>query len=375
MGVTMAEWVAVAYGALDITGREDFDDSEILILPTIPSTPIGLTGVVAALWRQLVAAPVDDSSLTDDQFGLLREFEQAGIASRNLDHSARISILSKPWFVSPMHELVNSLVGSVARDAGISLIVIKGPIQKKQGLRKKDHSGDVDVWVDPEKIPHLVELLTAWGWTHQAGIWDGTAVNHSWTMSRGEWGCEIDLHEHFPGIGISSIEAFHVIEDHSETTSFASVQLRHPDKPSHVIIGALHALRPTWGREVSSATMEKVTDRLRESGEPAYEMAHRIGAMAALEDALRIAFPDREIPDPGPLPRNWVWRGKRNRLLGYISALNMLPWRQRTLFLWRFIWPTDDAVLESERQAGSAELNPTKARLNRLRRGVRGIRP
>ena len=60
MGVTMAEWVAVAYGALDITGREDFDDSEILILPTIPSTPIGLTGVVAALWRQLVAAPVDD---------------------------------------------------------------------------------------------------------------------------------------------------------------------------------------------------------------------------------------------------------------------------------------------------------------------------
>lgn len=365
----MADWIAVAYGALDVANRDDFEGIDVLILPTVPSTPIGITGEVAELWQRLVSGGIDDAALIDDERRLILEFEQIGIASKKLNHPARIKELNKTWLFSPMHELVNSMVGSLARDNGIDLLVIKGPVLAWQGIREKKHSGDVDVWVDPTQIDRLSILLAKWGWVSENDIWDGTDLNHSSALNQTKWGCQIDLHREFPGIGVSREEAFRILIDHSEEIDFAGVTLRCPDREFHVVISALHALRPEVGHGGNQGGLKKATAVLEAVGPLSIECAEQLDALAALDPALRAAFPEHDFREPGPLPANWTWRAQDNKLVGYLMAMRRLSWWQRLTFVRKVLWPNAEVVKASNDLVGGDTGSVLQLRVRRFRRG------
>jgi len=369
----VADWIAVCYGALDVEARDDFEGlPELLVLPVFPvANPVALSGEVASFWRRMVAGPVTDEEVTEDERYLLAEFAAFGIASCVLTHPARLREIPQPWLFSPMHELVNSLVASVARDSGVEVLFIKGPVLTRQQLRHKKHSGDVDVWVEPGKISLLEASLAEWGWSSQFVVWDGSNVTHSSAMDPGDWGCQIDIHGFFPGVGVEPEEAFVVIGEASEIVPFAGVEAHCPSRPVHAVISALHSVRPEIGKEVSADRLEKAVGVLQKAGEETLVVARTLGASAPLDAVFRTAFPEADIPDPGPLPASWVWRTKGNVFVAFFSALNGVPRRQRFGYFWRVIWPSEEAAIASEARAGSMERRPLRMRLNRLGRGAR----
>ena len=371
----MSSWTAVAYGALDLRGlpREDAD-AELIAVPVLPSEPIGLVGAPALLWRRLIRGEVPDEALSAGERALVREFAAAGIASDSAEHPARVRRLPSPWLGSPLHELVYALVAGVAGEQGIDLLFIKGPVLHRQGFRDREHSGDVDVWADPDRLFDLARALTRWGWAIQPEIWEGTEVNHSVTLEPGPWGCEIDLHRRFPGCGLPDGEAFSAMLRMSTEAEFAGRTAKVPDVPSHAVVEALHKLRPVFGAPQSAALAAVAEQALVHAGEPAVDAALRLDAVEALRPALAAAFPDRDLGEPKPLPLNWRWLGRGSRLGGYFSALRMVPPSRRLAILARMVWPSREVVLLSDRLAGAASSRILLARWRRALRGVSGLR-
>lgn len=369
----MTSWVSIAYGALDMRDwHENRSEVEVMLLPVYPiDEPIGLAGDSASLWRRLVDGPVADADLSEAHRVLVRELAEFGIASADVGHPARVTRLEKPWLLSPLHEFVYALVGSIARDVGIDLVFIKGPVVRKQGLRDHQHSGDVDVWVDPAKIEALTRELHSWGWKVLRDAWQGTGLHHSDTLLPGVWGCEIDLHRYFPGSVLPRRKAFEVLLAESCMETFAAVSVRVPDQKMHAAILAMNAIRPAAGAARSPRQASKAVAILRRGGPGVVDKAGTIGAVNALEDVLREAFPEARITVP--LLGEWdVWgyRVEESRARAYISAFRLVPWRRRPRFVWRGIWPTREVALRSDQASRVKSRNTALIRVRRLLYGV-----
>lgn len=365
-------WVATSYGALDVSSLPCTAEAGIdcMVLPTRPSEPIGLKDDAAALWRRLVAGPVPDSDLSPQQRTMVREFEQYGLASTNLGHPARTTTLPAPWFNSPLHELVYSLVAHLARESEVDVIFIKGPALHRQGLRDREDSGDVDVWADPQRIETLRDQLIPWGWRVKPDLWDSLFANHSVTLQPKSWGCEIDLHHHFPGIGISPQEAFAVLQGFREPLAFAGTVASVPIADAHAVISALHAARPEVGSTTTPPPL-RTAEHLQRAGAGCLGVARQLRADAALESILAIAFPDDvTAPTYGP-PLNWRWRAEPTKVRSYLMALRMIPIADRPRIFFRLLWPTSKVAWHSDSLAGGHARTVLGARVRRLARGTR----
>lgn len=367
-------WVAASYGALDVRERPSAvgADVEYILLPTLPSSePIGLQGEPAALWRRLVAGPVSEDELGAEQRALVREFEEFGLATRDLGHPARTTSVSTPWLVSPLHELVYALVGSVARDLGVGVVFIKGPALHLQGIREREHSGDVDLWVEPQGLTALCNGLSKWGWSIVQSIWDGPPLKHSVTLQPGSWGCEVDVHYDLPGIARSGMEAFTILREWSEPLTFASTTVAVPTAPPHAVIFALHAMRPSVGDPAAHPASEQIAQCLNRAGADTISAAQQLRADAALAPVLSIAFPaEFTTPDYEP-PLNWRWRMQRTRVRAYATVIAEIPAVDRVRFVLRLLWPKNHAALTADAVEPQGHHNAFRVRLHRLLRGLR----
>ncbi|MFV0434112.1 MAG: nucleotidyltransferase family protein [Leucobacter sp.] len=365
------EWVAISYGALDMRGQQDNPSQvDIMLLSTEPSEPFGLIGPHADLWHRLCEKPISDDELTPEERALVREFAAAGIASSDPQHPARLRNVEQGWLTSPLHELVYSLIGNVARENGIDVIFIKGPVLQLQGLRNRHHSGDVDVLVDPDRIAELAERLEAWGWTHAQVRWEDSSLYHSVTMTPSGWGCEIDIHRHMPGFAVSDQTGFKLLLQHAEAKSFATVSVRIPDTPAHAVISALHLMRPQQGRNIASGNEEAAVRSLQTTGIEALSFARKMRAEASLKEELRRAFPEETINPSYDAPLNWKWRAEPNRLKRYLIMFRAAPLRVWPRMAYRSIWPDESTAILIDNLYGGTATSPIDARLKRLKRGI-----
>ncbi|MFK0006906.1 nucleotidyltransferase family protein [Paenarthrobacter sp. NPDC090520] len=337
-----------------------------MLLATQPSEPMGLAGGPAGLWHRLVAAAVPDSDLNADDRALVREFEAAGIASRDVAHPARVHQLNVPWLSSPVHEMVYSLVGSIARDHGIDAVCIKGPMLHRQGLREREHSSDVDVWVDPARLEQLCSVLESWGWNGKADQWTGLTFNHSVALEPRPWGCEIDVHRHVPGCSESDPVVFARLLRGSVKTDFAGVPVLTPDLPTHAVIFALHDLRPESRHSKASGHAEELAEILRLGGRPALEFSQDVRATAVLEPSLRLAFPEVSFAVDHEPPLNWRWRESKGWWRAYMMIFRSLQPRERLRFIKRAVWPQADVLAASEARAGRSTMSLVGARFRRF---------
>lgn len=353
----MGSWVAIAYGALDLDGL-DLDVSETcVVLARKPSIPVFLREHAETLWRRLVDGPIDDVVLTPDERSLVEQFVEFGIASDDPSHPARISELSAPWLSSFAHELVYSMLASIAQEQGIRVVAIKGPVLYRQGLRTREHSGDVDILVDPEKADQFTEAIAEWGWTLLPTVWSGTRVKHGVTLLRDDWGCEIDVHWRMPGWALPDEAAFAEVHASAETVTFAGVPVPVPDLPTHAVISALHLARPQF-KGPNEHIVHSARDVLATAGLDSLDAARTLRADRALAGELREAFPGETIEPTYPLPPDWDWRVQNSALRGNLAALRSLPWAQCMRVVSRFVWPSrfmvDDWQTRFGRTGGSS---------------------
>lgn len=373
----VTKWYAISNGALDLRDRrEEFPGVDIAVIPVIPAEPMGLRGEVGDLWCSLTGTGRDERTMTTEELALIQDFQQFGIASTDDQSHHRLKLLQAPWLSSPLHELVYSLVVNIAQDLKIKVIPIKGPLLRRQGLRDRDHSGDVDVLVDPARLNELIVRLSEWGWSKAPDVWDGTEVNHSVTLSPGSWGCEIDLHRHMPGCAITDAEFFSVINAHTAHVNFASTPCFAPTIPTHAVLYALHAMRPDRGRGQEHARQSEdaiiaASSALSTAGTPALEIAEELRASAALSQALKSAFPTSfSVPDYAP-PLNWTWRAHSSRVVGYWKALALAKPIQRPRLFIRLIWPSSNVVELTNRNAGLTKPNGSGSRIRRWIRAIK----
>lgn len=369
-------WVAVSFGALDVADAESFESEvELVVTPTKPADPVGLIDEGAELWRRLAAhGPLREVDLSPEERATLQIMESVGIAARDEGSPYRQAEASRPWLSSPLHELVYALVQRVADQHGVPCVFIKGPVLREQGLRDREHSGDVDVWVKPGMERALADALEVWGWRRKESP-DLRSVYHSVTMAAGEWGCEIDLHFRFPGMAADDDVAFEVLRERSEVRPFAGVGVRVPDTGAHAVIAALHLLRPEPGRVgAASARHDQAVAALAVEPEEALSAAHDFGAVGALREALRDVGADDSELSAAAAP-DWEMRASAGSSAHlYLRALRGEPWRRRVTLLLRAVWPTTAEVWESDaRASGAPSRSLWQARRRRFGRGWRQI--
>ncbi|MFS0794998.1 nucleotidyltransferase family protein [Microbacterium sp. 1P10AE] len=368
-------WVAIAAGALDIAGFDTFGaDAEILVLPAEPGEPFCLTGSGARLWRRLLTrGPV--TPFGEEEREMLDAMTALGIASRDPTHAARLTRVDRPRLSSPLHELAYALTARTAAARGIPCVFIKGPALHHQGLREREHSGDVDVWCPPSRWDDLADALSAWGWSREPDPWRGTSIHHTATMIPGEWGCEIDIHRRVPGLTLADADAFDAVVRGSETVVYAGVEVRIPRVEVHAVLAAVHTVRPEIGAGPRSAAASTTAAALLAAAEGSGEWACELGAVPVLEQELAGLLPEETIAlHRHGIPHDWAWRAEPDRIRAYWKALlgESLPTRVRVL--WRFVWPPEDMVLTSARHAGDMGVSPVAARWRRFVRGVRNLR-
>ena len=367
-------WIPIARGALDVRGSDTFlPEAAILLVPAQPGPALCLTGDGARLWQRLVdmapASPADFSSAENDLLDTLRD---AGLVTFALDHPAAIKRVPTPVLSSPLHELTYALVQGVAESAGISCIFVKGPALHHQGLREREHSGDVDVWCEPSRWEDLATALEPWGWVRELDPWRGSSIHHSTTMLPLSWGCEVDIHRRFPGLTLDDPRAFDAISKHSAPVVYAGVEIAVPGRDAHAVIAALHAVRPAVGHRVGEHEHRTARDLLAGAA-GSLDAAHELGAVAALRLDLAATFPGVDLgPDEGT-PRDWWHRAQPDRARAYMSALRTLPLLERIRAAYALLWPADDIALASARRAGEATSHAGRARRRRLIRGIRSL--
>lgn len=373
-GEAVPRWVAISYGALDVSGVEGFPGAELLVTPTLPTIPLALPVGGAQLWRRLVEGPVADSDLSADERVVVREMAAAGLASDDVDHPHRHHSVEVPWLSSPMHELVYALVQRVADEVGVPVVFIKGPMLHRQGLRKRKHSGDVDVWAQPDRIPALVEALEPWGGELQPDPWGDLPINHSLTVGPiAGWGCEIDVHRRLPGLALSDGDAFQTVRAHSEPATFAGVRVAVPRRELNAALSALHTMRPEVGIGTKPGAEAEAVAVLRSGGPGALRAVREIDALRALQAVLPQAFPDESV-DGGGEPRDWYWRGEPDKAHSYFVALKQVPWHRRPAIVFRLVWPKSDVAIASSRLRGDSARGLFWARLVRLKHGLSALR-
>lgn len=364
----MPSWTAVAFGAMDLRGTDlEAQGFELVVMPVRPGSPVFLMGVGAEVWRTLVGA--DEGELADDPETeeILATLEDMGVATHDRHHPARIDGLARPWLASPFHELVYALLARVAALHSIDVFFIKGPTLYAQGLREREHSGDVDCWVRPGDDLRLADAMREWGWTPLLSPFTGTGVTHSLTLAAGEWGCAIDVHTRYPGIDLARESAFDLVMAESEPRVFAGTVCATPRLAVHGVIAALHSVRPFVGTPAGEAHFREAASVLEAAGPETVEVAERLNAVYALEAPLQRAFPDLELvyPDARP-PADWAWRLTRSAPHRHLRALRTVPLRQRPAVVGRLIWPSSEVLRDAGEPPGTSWVNRSLSRIRRV---------
>ncbi|WP_223626593.1 hypothetical protein [Microbacterium sp. EST19A] len=369
----MASWVAVSFGALDVHDHVlGAGEYRYLVAPVRPGVPVMLSGDGAAIWERLVRGPLRAEDLDAEELVVVEEMEAMGIASRDFDDEARVREVNAPWLSSPIHELVYAILGRVADQSGVELVFIKGPTLHAQGLRTREHSGDVDCWVAPGSDVRFARAMQSWGWRPAFSAFTGTGVLHSLTLRAPEWGCAVDVHGWFPGMTMSHQDAFEQVQRSSESRMFAGYLGKTPDRAMHAVISALHDVRPSGGHGPSEHHIDRAAETLSMAGESVTDIAVQTGAEFALRGALSHAFPDHPIDyNRARVPPDWSWRMQSTMPRTYLAALRSLPFRERGRALFRILWPTPESLLAGPT---AQESGATSVRELRVRRATRGFR-
>ncbi|MDP3949107.1 hypothetical protein [Microbacterium sp.] len=313
-----------------------------------------------------------DSEIDDDTREVFSRLAEMSIVVRS-QSGARTGVgLSDSWLVSVQHELVYALLAHAAREADVDIVFIKGPVLFAQGLRTREHSGDVDCWVRPGGERALAAAIAPWGWRIVPTAFDGTAVAHSVTLVPGEWGCEIDVHWRFPGMTLDPDSAFDLVHESAEQRVFAGATVRTPSPAMHAVIYALHELRPVSGRQYSDSQFQSAVMALTAAGPQAIDIASRVGAGYVLHEALQLSFPNEEVPESNQLvPEDWEWRKIVSVPQRQLAAVRNVDVWQRPRVIFRLLWPTRDT---SRRIRDAADASPRGLRRVKVKRLWDGIR-
>jgi hypothetical protein len=188
--------------------------------------------------------------------------------------------------------LSHAAVETIALDAGVDLLHIKGPALLPD-LRTKDRgSADVDVLVAPGHVGLFERALAGHGWERRSDYTSGSAFRHAANWFHDNWGY-VDVHARWPGPRVEAEEVFAAFAAGEHRQHIAHVPCRVPNRIAQILILVLHAARSHG----SSADIELAWNRISQEDRDAVRaLADTLQAQAAF--AVGIGELDSVDGDP-----------------------------------------------------------------------------
>jgi hypothetical protein len=169
--------------------------------------------------------------------------------------------------------LSHAAVETIALDAGVDLLHIKGPALLPD-LRTQDRgSSDVDVLVAPRHLDRFERALALHGWERRSGYASGSAFQHAANWFHENWGY-VDIHARWPGPQVGAEEVYAAFAAGGHRQEIAHVPCRVPNRTAQILILVLHAARSHGTSADIELTWNRVTQEDRD-------------AVRALADTLR----------------------------------------------------------------------------------------
>lgn len=277
--------------------------------------------------------------------------------------------------------LAAALVSSLASDRGIRTLVIKGLSLEHHGLRPGHVSADVDVLVEPARFDDLLDAIADAGWRlRPTTTGDRLMTHHSVTFLNPAWPNDLDIHSTFPGMLAGPEASFEALWTHREQAVFGGFPCWIPDRPSAVVIWALHSLRGSQRQPRHASELRQLIPVVTAMPpDEAARLADRIvdlGAVRPLHVVPELAAltVGRTAPE---VDGSWdAWVGK------VAQAHEASPWLQvlrdaRPVewprLLVTAVWPTRRDLLVLDPSAVDTTLGRVQARLRRIGRLVRRL--
>lgn len=279
--------------------------------------------------------------------------------------------------------LGHAYVHAVAAQVGVRALSIKGPAAEYHEVRGPHVSADADLLIDPSGFDLVAERLRGAGWRERASM-AGTEdwSEHSITLIRDGWPCDLDLHDRFPGFLEPAADVFEALWRDRVSVSVAGRPVAIPSRDATILIAALHALR-RWTGFASRADDELAELHARfgsldiEARARLDALAHETGSVETLDGALR----DLGVSDAtGSRRDDPALRAWRARVAAggtgthfWLRRLERLPWRQRPRELAYIIWPDEENLRRARPWIASGRRAANRERLARLGRGARNL--
>ncbi len=278
--------------------------------------------------------------------------------------------------------LLHGYVERVARDAGVRVLFIKGPVLAAQGLRPARVSIDVDALVDPAAMSRMRDALEKLGW--RVPTPDTTAhvvPQHSATYAHQAWPCTLDVHDRFPGFLADPQVVFEALWARRTTATRGrpgravlrrTGQRRHPGAPR--VAGPEPAAPAVRARPPRRCAQRPLDDAGRAE---LAQLATATGASATLEpflDAVGAPRTGREVVDTPEL-RAWRIRTAATgvKSVAWVAELSRTPLRRWVHTLWRAVTLTEAEIRHTYPDAAPGSWGLLRARIRRLRRGLAAL--
>lgn len=144
--------------------------------------------------------------------------------------------------------LGHAAIQQLATEHGVDLLHVKGYGLDRRLAYPGRHSSDADVLVRPGDVARLLEACALMGYRTDSRFPTGSPFEHSTTLWHHLWGY-LDVHRHYPGIGLPPEQAFDHLWADRTSTRIAGVECATPSLAAQVAILVMHAGRnPTEGQ-------------------------------------------------------------------------------------------------------------------------------
>jgi hypothetical protein len=277
-------------------------------------------------------------------------------------------------------ELAHAYVHAVADGLGVRALSIKGPAADVHGLRAPRVAADADVWIDPRGFARVIARLREAGW-HERPSMAGTEgwAEHSVTLIRDGWPCDLDLHDRFPGFLKPADAVFDALSRDRVETRIAERSVPIPSRDATMLITALHSLRSSALIERHAAELDELRRRFgtrlsAAEREGLARLADETGCIDTLDGALaELGVPRGTTAGDDPALREWRIRRASGSTGSYfwLRRLSRMSWRSWPREVAYIVWPDEANLRRMHPEIPAGRRAAVRARFARLGNGMR----
>ncbi|WP_367312927.1 nucleotidyltransferase family protein [Demequina zhanjiangensis] len=276
-------------------------------------------------------------------------------------------------------DLLHGVVAELGRALSVRVLVIKGPTLARQGLRARRWSTDVDVLVEPNRLPDLLAGLAACGFETQSSgtVWE-LLSSHAVQVRHELFSAPVDVHFALPGLLGEPAKVFELLWEDSVQEVFAGCSVSVPSTVDHALVAVVAELRTPQSRaDLTDKTEELARNLVQVAGDEGVSVlatrAESLGCRWSAHPLLRSVLGVRRKRDSGvPLRAIVAWQFRRclgGNFTGAAGEALMSgrvgqPWRHAL----RALWPSEADLLSLGDVAGTDALAMIRYRLRRITR-------